>query len=54
MARENAKRAGVETDIRFAVADARDFRAEGQGVIVSNPPYGERIMERSEAELIYR
>ena len=54
IARENAKRAGVEADIRFEVADARDFRAEGRGVIVSNPPYGERIMERSEAELIYR
>lgn len=54
LARENAKRAGVETDIQFTVADARDFKSEGKGVIVSNPPYGERIMERSEAELIYR
>jgi len=55
IASENAKRAGVESDIRFQIADARDFRQEGtRGVIVSNPPYGERIMERSEAEEIYR
>jgi len=54
LAKENVKRAGVESDIRFQIADAKDFTAEGRGVIVSNPPYGERIMERSEAELIYR
>jgi len=55
LARENAKRAGVEADIQFQVAEARDFRpVAAKGVVVSNPPYGERILERSEAEAIYR
>jgi len=55
LARENAKRAGVEADIRFEVADARQFHATApKGVLVTNPPYGERVLERSEAEAICR
>ena len=55
IARENAKRAGVEDIIRFEVADALKFsRKTEQGIIVTNPPYGERIMEKQEAEELYR
>ena len=55
LAQENAKRAGVESDIRFTVADARSLQQEApKGVIVTNPPYGERILEREEAEDICR
>ncbi|MCL2568064.1 MAG: class I SAM-dependent RNA methyltransferase [Oscillospiraceae bacterium] len=55
LAQENARRAGVEADIRFAVADARRFeKPAAKGVIVTNPPYGERVLERSEAEAIVR
>lgn len=55
MARENARRAGVEDLIRFEVADARKFARETErGVIVTNPPYGERIGEKEEAEALYR
>ena len=37
--------------ITFAVADAREFdRTTERGVIVTNPPYGERLMEKREAE----
>ncbi len=44
LAREHARRAGVSADIRFGVANARDFRSEEHyGVLVCNPPYGERI-----------
>ena len=54
IARANAKRAGVADHITFAVADAMDFRSqESGGIILSNPPYGERVMERAEAEQIY-
>ncbi|EFP98145.1 bifunctional 23S rRNA (guanine(2069)-N(7))-methyltransferase RlmK/23S rRNA (guanine(2445)-N(2))-methyltransferase RlmL [Vibrio caribbeanicus] len=45
-ARENARRAGVDTLIDFSQADASNCkRPEGfeTGVIVSNPPYGERL-----------
>ena len=54
MARDNARRAGVDDCITFAVADARDFdRTTDRGVIVTNPPYGERLMEKREAEALY-
>ena len=54
MARDNARRAGVDDCIAFAVADAREFdRTTERGVIVTNPPYGERLMEKREAEALY-
>ena len=55
LARENARRAGVQDLIRFEKADARSFDRQTQrGVIVTNPPYGQRIMEQKEAEELYR
>ncbi|MBU6282962.1 methyltransferase [bacterium] len=43
-ARENAARAGVDDAIEFAVADATARPSPGgQGTIVTNPPFGERI-----------
>ena len=54
MARENAERAGVADIVRFEVADAMAFdRKTDSGIIVTNPPYGERIMEKQEAERLY-
>ena len=51
LARANARRAGVEDLIDFSVADARKFaRKTESGVIATNPPYGERLMERQEAQ----
>ena len=47
IARENAEKAEVEEIVRFSLADARAFsRKEPYGRIVSNPPYGERLMEK--------
>ena len=41
--------------VRFEVADACAFdRKTERGVIVTNPPYGERILEKEEAESSYR
>lgn len=55
IARENAQRAGVADIVRFEVADATAFaRRTERGVIVTNPPYGERIMEKQQAEELYR
>lgn len=55
IARENAARAGVDDVVRFELADAMKFNREtSRGVIVTNPPYGERIMEKAEAERLYR
>ena len=55
IARSNAEKAEVEDTVRFAVADAAAFRREEPyGRIVTNPPYGERILEKKEAEGLYR
>ena len=54
IARKNARRAGVEELITFSVADACSFSRETErGVIVTNPPYGERLLEKQEAEELY-
>ena len=54
ISRANAKRAGVADIVEFSVADAREFsRTTERGVIVTNPPYGERLMEKREAERLY-
>lgn len=55
VARHNAKLAGVDDIVRFDVASATQFhRGEPRGRVVTNPPYGERLMERQEAEALYR
>lgn len=55
IARSNAEKAGVEDLVRFEVANALTFHREAPyGKIVTNPPYGERIMEKKEAEDLYR
>ena len=55
LAQANAEKAGVEEVVRFQAADARRFhRDEPYGKIVTNPPYGERILEKKEAEELYR
>ena len=55
LARHNASLAGVEDCIRFEVADAGAFHRESEyGQLVTNPPYGERLLEKKEAEELYR
>ena len=55
IARSNAEKAEVEDVVRFDVADAARFhRDEPYGRIVTNPPYGERLLEKKEAEGLYR
>lgn len=55
IARENAVKAGVDDIVRFDAADVKKFRCEGEyGQIVTNPPYGERLLEKEEAEDLYR
>ena len=55
LAEENARRAGVDDIVRFECADATAFsRSTERGIIVTNPPYGERILEKQEAEELYR
>lgn len=55
IARHNAQKAGVEDLVRFSVSDALSFAPEGEaGCIVTNPPYGERLLEKEQAAALYR
>ncbi len=55
LAKHHAERAGVKDKIKFSVCDVKNFRpAFSQGTIVTNPPYGERVYDREEAEACYK
>ena len=55
LSRHNAELAGVGDVVRFEAADAARFRREEpRGRVVTNPPYGERLLEKREAEELYR
>ena len=55
IARDNAVKADVEDVVRFEVADAVKFHRDAPvGRVVTNPPYGERILEKKEAEELYK
>ena len=55
IARENARRAGVDTRVHLEVADIRNFeRKSERGTVICNPPYGERLLEVQEAEELYK
>ena len=49
LANANAKLAGVGDRCRFEVADVREFRALDNATVLTNPPYGERLGDASEA-----
>ncbi len=55
IARHNAALAEVDDTVSFEVADATRFHWGGlYGRVVTNPPYGERLLEQKEAEALYR
>ena len=55
IARENARKAGVEDVVRFETADMRNLRVTGEfGQIVTNPPYGERLLDDAGARALCR
>ncbi len=55
LAHENACRAGVGDTVRTFPCDARKISAPGRrGTIVTNPPYGERLMTPAAVEALYR
>ena len=53
-ARKNATTAGVERLIEFAGCDFRETPLPGSGMIVMNPPYGERMGELARLEELYK
>lgn len=55
LARHNAALAGVEADITFTQADALTRALpEGPGILLTNPPYGDRLLDAAQAEALYR
>lgn len=45
----------MEDCVRFEVADAASFHRDSEyGQLVTNPPYGERLLEKQEAGELYR
>lgn len=55
LAFKHAERAGVKDNIHFQVQDMRDLSSKyAHGVIITNPPYGERLMKEDELKALYR
>ena len=55
LAKAHAKKAGVLDAVEIEVKDMRNFSSnESYGVIVTNPPYGERLSSRGEIVSLYR
>ena len=51
----SASEAGVSGDIQFRVQEISEFKSNREyGVIVCNPPYGERMGDQQEVEAVYR
>ena len=54
LTRQNAERAGVAELINAYEMDARQLKNNGErGTVVTNPPYGERLMSYAEVEKLY-
>ena len=50
----NAKKAGVEKYVNAAVSDIRDLKLpEERCLVITNPPYGERLLDIKRAEELY-
>lgn len=55
LARRHAELAGVDGYVHLQRADMRGFSSRfSHGVVISNPPYGERLSDRREVETLYR
>jgi putative N6-adenine-specific DNA methylase len=52
---ENAKRAGVDSMIKTEKCDFADTTIpEGSGIVLLNPPYGDRLGSEADLELLYK
>lgn len=54
-AKHNAELAGVADKITFFKRDLKDFKlSDGYQTVITNPPYGERLLDIKSAEELYR
>ncbi len=55
IAKKNAENAGVADKIHFSVCDVANIKPfKEKGVIICNPPYGERLLDAKLCERLYR
>ncbi len=55
IARENAEKAGVADRITFEHRDIKDFVHDTErGTVITNPPYGERLLDIDRARELYK
>lgn len=55
IAKKNIERAGVEGDILLSCQDFKEVKVEEKaGAMITNPPYGERLLDLVEVEELYR
>ena len=55
IAKENAKKAGVGDSIRFKQMQLIDYTPDTDfGILISNPPYGDRLLDEEEVQELYR
>ena len=55
IAQANAEEIGLGDSIQFKQQAVKDFKTEKDyGVIVANPPYGERLSEEEQVRVLYR
>jgi putative N6-adenine-specific DNA methylase len=55
LSRSHAKKAGVSEMVTFECKDMKEFTSSAvDGVIVTNPPYGERLLKRNEIVNLYK
>ncbi|MCL2089294.1 MAG: class I SAM-dependent RNA methyltransferase [Oscillospiraceae bacterium] len=50
----NAKTAGVNSAVSFRKSEINDFTASEDIIVITNPPYGERMLEISLSEELYK
>ena len=50
----NCAKAGAGDYVKAEVRDISDFRRTENGILICNPPYGERLLEIREAEELYK
>lgn len=56
VARDNASAAGIQEFLEFCTSDVRELEntSENSGLVITNPPYGERLGGKDQAEALYR
>lgn len=55
IALDNAKRAGVADCLTFSARDVREFTLDTpRGMVITNPPYGERLLDQTQARELYQ